>query len=202
MTLGPDGSLYGTTPNGGIYGDEGTLFKMTTNGVLTTLVSFSNSGTAPKAGVTFGPDGNLYGTTSSGVSLDGSDYWGTVIRVSTNGILTTLAKFANTNGSLPKASVRFGPDGNLYGTTYLGGPTDSGTVFSLSFTPRLNIISSAQNIILCWPTNYTGFTLQSTTNLVPSSVWSTVSPSPIVINGQNTVTNLISGTRQFYRLKK
>jgi hypothetical protein len=44
-----------------------------------------------------------------------------------------------------------------------------------------------------------GFTLQSTTNLCSPS-WSAVSPSPVVINGLETVTNAISGTQMFYRL--
>ena len=57
----------------------------------------------------------------------------------------------------------------------------------------------------CWPTNnagydYTGFTLQSTTNLVSPAVWSTDSPAPVLIAGQNTVTNPIIAAQQFYRL--
>jgi len=42
--------------------------------------------------------------------------------------------------------------------------------------------------------------LQSTTNLDSPAVWSTNSPSPVVIAGQNTVTNPITGTQQFFRL--
>jgi hypothetical protein len=62
-------------------------------------------------------------------------------------------------------------------------------------------------IVLTWPTNnlgydYTGFTVQSTTNLVPPLVWDTNSPAPVVINGQNVVTNPIPGPQQFYRLVK
>ena len=56
-------------------------------------------------------------------------------------------------------------------------------------------------IILTWPTNAVGFTLQSTTNLV-SPVWSTNSPAPVVIGGQNVLTNPLSGPQQFYRLKQ
>ena len=37
-------------------------------------------------------------------------------------------------------------------------------------------------------------------NLVSPALWTTVSPEPVVLNGQNTVTNPVSGTRQFYRL--
>jgi hypothetical protein len=33
-------------------------------------------------------------------------------------------------------------------------------------------------------------------------VWATISPPPVVLNGQNTVTNPISGTQQFFRLSQ
>jgi uncharacterized repeat protein (TIGR03803 family) len=58
--------------------------------------------------------------------------------------------------------------------------------------PQLTIVRSGPNVILQWPTNATGFTLQSTTNL-SAPVWTTVV-------GQYTVTNVISGAAQFYRL--
>lgn len=66
--------------------------------------------------------------------------------------------------------------------------------------PRLTIIPAGANVILTWPTNATGFTLQSTTNLVSSTVWSTNLPSPIVVSTNYAVTNTISGTQKFYRL--
>jgi hypothetical protein len=53
-----------------------------------------------------------------------------------------------------------------------------------------------------WPTNYAGFTLQSTTNLGSSAVWTTNSSPPVVIGGQNVVINAISGRQQFYRLSQ
>jgi hypothetical protein len=48
---------------------------------------------------------------------------------------------------------------------------------------------------LTWLTNATGFTLQSTTNLVSPAVWTTVS-------GQYAVTNPISAKQMFYRLSR
>jgi len=68
-------------------------------------------------------------------------------------------------------------------------------------TPTTSILSGA-NANLRWPTNAIGFTLRSTTNLVSPSVWTTVSPDPVVVNGQNTVTNPISRAQQFYRLRE
>src|SRR5207245_11727992 len=69
-----------------------------------------------------------------------------------------------------------------------------------SFPPLLTLIPYGANVILTWTTNAFGFTLQSTTNLGSPAVWSTNSPAPVVIAGQNTVTNPITGPQQFYRL--
>jgi len=78
-------------------------------------------------------------------------------------------------------------------------------------TTTLNIMQAALHLtntpsgtkaILTWPTNAAGFTLQSTTDLVSPAVWTTVSPGPVLVNGQNTVTNPVSGTQQFYRLSQ
>jgi len=77
--------------------------------------------------------------------------------------------------------------------------------FSLALPrPQLTINHSGANVILTWPTNYagfdySGFSLQSTTNLAPP-VWATNSYHPVILNGQYTVTNPVSGTQQFYRL--
>jgi hypothetical protein len=67
---------------------------------------------------------------------------------------------------------------------------------------QLTIIPSSANVVVTWSTNAVGFTLQSTTNLTSPAAWSTNSPAPFVSNGQNTVTNPISGSQQFYRLSQ
>jgi hypothetical protein len=60
---------------------------------------------------------------------------------------------------------------------------------------------SGTNVILSWPSDSAGFILQSTTNL-SSSGWTTNSASHVIVKGQNTVTNPISGTQQFFRLSQ
>jgi uncharacterized repeat protein (TIGR03803 family) len=193
LVQGGDGSFYGTTLT--------SVFKVGTNGVLTSLHSFgiTNYAEGPNAGLVKGRDGYFYGTMVGG----GTNNLGTVFKISTNGALTTLYSFTgSSDGSGPNAVVQ-GSDGNFYGTTY-------GTVFRLTIVqdpPQLTIIPSGTNVILTWPTNfagfdYTGFILQSTTNLVSPAGWSAVSPGPVVINGQSTVTNPISGIRKFYRLSQ
>ena len=98
--------------------------------------------------------------------------------------------------------------GNLVGSpnagTFFPGEmqVDYVRVYVWAPTPQLTIIPSGANVVLTWPTNATGFTLQSTMNLGSSAVWSTNSPAPVVVNGQNTVTNPITGTQQFFRLSQ
>jgi hypothetical protein len=94
----------------------------------------------------------------------------------------------------------------LYGTTKHLGGWSPGAVFSLSFTPQLTITRSAANVILSWPTNYAGFdysgyTLESTTNLNPS-VWNSNLPPPTTMNGQKSVTLPVTRTQQFFRLRQ
>jgi uncharacterized repeat protein (TIGR03803 family) len=68
LVLGTDGNFYGTTTAGGLS-NEGTVFRMTPSGNLTTLVNFvGQDGWEPTAGLTMGSDGNFYGTTIRGGS--------------------------------------------------------------------------------------------------------------------------------------
>ena len=82
--------------------------------------------------------------------------------------------------------------------------TDTGTNFDAGLgtfsLPQLAAFRSGADLVLMWPTNATGFTLQSTTNLAPPAVWNPVSTTPVVVNGQSTVTNTIVGGQIFYRL--
>jgi len=122
---------------------------------------------------------------------------------------TAIIRFpsnTNSDGIQPYAGLITNSSGNtLYGTASYGCSSGNGTVFSLSFRPQLTITPSGANVILSWPANvagfdYTGYTLQATTNLFSPSAWVTNSPAPVVIAGQNTVTNPITGAQKFYRL--
>src|SRR5208282_2414243 len=209
LVQGSDGNFYGTTYSGGTNG-YGTVFKISTNGVLTTLYPFGSildadgnplDGANPQAGLVQGSDGNFYGTTCGG----GTNGHGTVFKISLNGALTSLYSFTSRNdGASPQAGLVQGSDGSFYGTTVNGGQGGAGTVFRLTIVPQpqLNIVPSGPYVILAWPTNYTGFTLQSTTNLGSSAVWSTNSSPPVVIGGDNVVINTASGKQQFYRLSQ
>jgi uncharacterized repeat protein (TIGR03803 family) len=135
LIAGTDGTFYGTTAYGGTTG-EGTVFNITTNGLLTTLHSFSytSDGALPWGPVVLGRDGNLYGTTYSG----GAHGEGTVFKMATNGDLTLLYSFTlGSDGGKPQAGLSIGPNGKFYGTTYgygggLGETSQVGTIFEIS----------------------------------------------------------------------
>jgi hypothetical protein len=69
-------------------------------------------------------------------------------------------------------------------------------------TPVLALTRAGAGVLLMWPTNATGYTLQFTTNLVSPSSWSSVFPAPVVIGANNEVTNGILGASVFYRLAR
>ena len=86
---GSDGNFYGTTESGGTAG-EGTVFKMTPSGALTSLYSFSyTNGAIPVAGLVQATDGNFYGVTYEG----GAYGFGTLFKITSAGVLTTLYSF-------------------------------------------------------------------------------------------------------------
>jgi hypothetical protein len=107
------------------------------------------------------------------------------------------------SGASPYASLILSSN-TLYGTTSTAGIYGDGTMFSLSLASvsalQLTIIRAGTNVSLTWPGNTGESTLQSTTNLASPAAWTSVSPEPVLLNGQNTVTNPISGTQTFYRL--
>jgi uncharacterized repeat protein (TIGR03803 family) len=103
------------------------------------LFSFhGTNGAYPYASLTEGVDGNFYGVTLSGGAFTnqlfpGGGYagYGTAFRITTNGVFTSLASFAGTNGAEVLGNLTLGQDGQFYGTTIRGGANDLGTVFRL-----------------------------------------------------------------------
>jgi N-formylglutamate amidohydrolase len=67
--------------------------------------------------------------------------------------------------------------------------------------PSLTVRGEGANVVLSWPTNDPGFQLVSANNFAATN-WNPVPIVPVIVNGQNTVTNSAVGAAQFYRLKK
>lgn len=126
-----DGSFYGVTPFGGQ--GYGTVFAIDAAGDYKTIYSFTggSDGAEPRSGsLALANDGNLYGTTS----VAGSNNCGTIFKTSLTGALTPLYAFdrANGDGCDAEGGLLQATNGVFYGTTYSGGTSGLGTVFSLN----------------------------------------------------------------------
>ncbi len=139
VTIGADGTLYGTTHDGGSSGD-GTVYKISPNGAETVLHSFTggSDGLYPIAAVTIGKDGKLYGTTG-GYRSSG---YGTIFSLNTDGsgYLVQYRFNGTSGGTLPYGTLTPapGPGVAFYGTTYggstssTGGTRGDGTVYAVT----------------------------------------------------------------------
>lgn len=132
LIMDSSGNLYGTTQYGGedINCNEnqgcGTVFRVAPDGTTTILYSFlgeqgPNDGNEPMGDVVMDASGNLYGTTSMGGTGNG----GSVFKLAANGKEQILWAFGSADGDgfFPEASLYLDSQGNLYGTTVIGGNT-------------------------------------------------------------------------------
>jgi len=222
-------TLYGTGTFGGLYG-YGTVFSLATNGTsftnlhnfaaggldLSDFFSITNSdGAWPQAGVT------LWSNTLYGVCEYGGLGLGTVFSLGTNSgnftvlhyfpkgstltILPNSADNTNSDGAYPQTPLIVSA-GGFYSSAAYGGLGGSGSLFNVALgsvvsTPSLAINRSGTNVMVSWPTNFTGYALYSTTNLAPA-VWDIVSQRAVIVAGLYVVTNGDSGTSEFYRLSR
>ena len=153
LVQGTNGDLYGTTQYGGIS-DFGTVFRIASNGTLTTLYSFCSKsqcvdGSLPDAGLALGSDGNFYGTTRWG----GTNNQGTIFKITPSGSLTMLYSFCPlsecADGANPHAGLTQGSDGNFYGTTTAGGLTNNGVMFQITPDGALTRLYSFCSLTNC-----------------------------------------------------
>jgi uncharacterized repeat protein (TIGR03803 family) len=142
-----NGNFYGIANLGGANGD-GTVFKITAAGKLTTLYNFCSQpgcadGSRPFAGLVQGTNGAFYGTASIGGAIGE----GTVFKIEPSGKLTTLYSFCSqsncTDGANPEGVLVQGTDENFYGTTFAGGAKgDYGTFFKITPSGKLTTLYS------------------------------------------------------------
>jgi len=152
LVLATNGNFYGTTFESG--NGLGTVFTMTPGGKLTTLSELCEEGPCPEGGVwgqqpvaplIQATNGDLYGTTQTGPNGGG-----TVFKITPAGTLTILYTFCSQgsqdpcpSGSTPVAPLVQAANGDLYGTTELGGnacdPADQGCGTVFRITPSGNL---------------------------------------------------------------
>src|ERR1700678_4416495 len=158
LVQGLDGSLYGTTTAGGTNGN-GTVFKITTTGKLTTLYSFCINkdcadGAGPLAALVLSTNGDLYGTTENGGVHGWTD--GTAFKITPRGEHTTLYSFcarhidgACADGADLQAGLVQARNGDFYGTTVQGGIHKAGTVFKITPGGALTTLHSFCSLTGC-----------------------------------------------------
>jgi len=116
--------------------------------------------------------------------------------IDNDGADTVIGTF---NGLAQNATVFI--NGVPFRISYTGGSGNDVVLTQLVGLPILNIQTVATtNVVLSWSTNVTGFTLEGTLSLSPST-WSSVSPAPVVSGTNFVVTNSIAGAGHFYRLR-
>ncbi len=146
LVQGTDGSLYGTTSQGGAnscpapYNGCGTIFKMTVTGTLTMLHSFNSMDGALPASLVQANNGTFYGSTVYGGA---NANYGTIFRFSPpKGTLTTLHSFDSADGSYPTGGMVQATNGSFYGTAQQGGANGFGTVFRITPAGSLTTLYS------------------------------------------------------------
>jgi uncharacterized repeat protein (TIGR03803 family) len=148
VTLDAAGNVYGATIAGGAYG-QGAVFELyASHGSWTEAVLYSFRGGThhgwPAAGVYLDASGKIFGTLSD----NGDDGLpGAVFRLEPNSngkwtetLLHTFGKRGD--GGFPWSDLVPDADGNLYGTTYVGGRTGNGVIYKLTQNAKGNWIES------------------------------------------------------------
>ncbi len=127
---GPDTALV-QVANGNMVGTAGNIFSITLSGNLTVLLS----GLKAVEGFAVATDGSIYGVTFNGGTnntfcSNGTSTCGTIFKMSSTGGFGTAYSFCQDgttgscpSGALPVVGLMQATNGNLYGTTFFGGPT-------------------------------------------------------------------------------
>jgi uncharacterized repeat protein (TIGR03803 family) len=152
-----EGNLFTTTWSGGVgrcpwhedYIGCGTVLELTAAGEQKVIHSFGgypSDGQFPATGLILDQEGNLYGTTYQGGDGCPSPFHGcgTVFEITANGDEKILHSFGVQpgDGKNPYAALVLDQEGNLYGTTSVGGAYGGGTVFKLIPTGEEKILYS------------------------------------------------------------
>ncbi len=142
LVQGSDGNFYGATGNGGSGNNSnGTVFRITPSGTLTTLHSMCTEtncadGSGPESTMVQASDGNYYGT----AIFAGTGRGGVLYRITPSGAYSVVYNFdPATTGQLPNGVIQ-GSDGNLYVTTFQGGTNNAGTVVRITLSGAATVL--------------------------------------------------------------
>lgn len=148
LLQGSDGNLYGAAMHRNST-NSGGVFSVSMTGAYTDLYDIDPAAQQqPFGGLFQAGNGELYGTlvtTSSGTAPGG-----VVFSLTTGGQYDNVHTFAsatwsgltqyNSDGASPETSLVQGPDGTLYGVTYSGGESGTGTLYSISSAGSFSLL--------------------------------------------------------------
>ncbi len=216
LSIGSDGMIYGTTSAGGAD-NYGTIFKMTLNGALTTLVEFTGSsgiarGKSPSTALQQASDGNFYGATNT----LGANGFGTIYKMSSSGVFTTLFDLTEWTGAAPGnlayGSLLLAPDGGLYGGAYRGGPSWGGVLWRLLLEHAPDVNTQAAGTITTAGAILAGSIIANRADTTAAfefgltpALGGTIAATPAPITGSTatavtaTLTGLAPHTAYYYR---
>ena len=179
------GNLYGGIYYGGPSDYSAVYELLNGSSAVTTLATFSSIDEI--SALTLDGSGNIFGTTHVGGALNDRNSYGngSIFEIAKgSGTVTTLASFNGTNGYSPVGGITFDGDGNMFGTTTLGGAFNKGTIFE--FAKGSTAITALASFTMDTGLSVVGVTLDSAGNIFGTTPYG--GPS-----GLGTVYELVKG---------
>ena len=136
LSQGPDGSYYGGEVNGDV-------FKITPNGNCSRI----GNGGGPLAPIlAVDGEGTVFGVTGDAIArpVEVTDEF--AFFLTGDGVATPIYVFGTnrSEGTMPRAPVIQGTDGDFYGTTSYGGANGAGTIFKATAAGIVTVLHSFQ----------------------------------------------------------
>ena len=189
------GNLYGGIHYGGTL-DYSVVYELLNgSSAVTTLATFNPSFSSISA-LTLDGGGNIFGTTFFGGAFNNGNSYGngSIFEIAKgSGTVTTLASFNGTNGYSPLGGITFDSDGNMFGTTQLGGAFNKGTIFE--FAKGGTAITALASFTADTNNTQAPITLDSAGNIFGTTPYGGPSGSGTVyelVKGSSTITTLAS----------
>jgi uncharacterized repeat protein (TIGR01451 family) len=173
------------------------------NNTVTYTITVNNLGPAAATGIavtnTLASEVTFLSATPSGYTRAGS------VVTFTN--LGSLASGAQTVATI---AVRAAAPGTLNNDTSVGSlvtdPLKANNLVSVKTLvelPQVGFSHVGNNLVISWPAGATDYALERTLSLTPPIIWTlVVTPAPVTVGDQKTVTIPVGGGSEFFRLRE